>query len=157
MIRTSKFIFPTSVLVGVFATQWLFSTKNKNNRISQSNGSPKIGDTVKRVFDGKEDSYTVFGATGHSLKTCKIIEANCRQKTHQIDYLFFVTTNEAIPLACAYAKTNAGTDNDNTPPAVAYLGINQLSVKTNSGSLGRSVLNSKDPDIQVVHIETKNL
>lgn len=107
---------------------------------------PQIGDRV--IKDDK--TYYVFGATGHFLNTCKLLEENCCNKTHQNERLYFV--KNSVDIAEAYARMTA--KHEKSIPAVAYLGVDWKVNHFFLNFLNVSVLNRNIPDIQFVHIET---
>ncbi len=149
--------FTAAASMGFIWYAGLYRAKQENP--SATSGCPQIGDKVSKMIHGQVKNYFVFGATGHSLATCKQIERNCEQKTHN-DLLFYMPMQSGVYLADNYARCNVksdSTDPNDTIPAVAYLGIdksNHITRRESLGPLGPTELNKKDPDVQVVYIRT---
>lgn|GEM_PF-6641488 len=120
-----------------------------------------MGKKSTRLFRGVFRRIS-FGATGHSLATCKQLEERSEAKLHAYrpssDYdsvLFYIAEQSMIGRSYDYAKTNS----ESKTSAVAYLGIKANSEiidklrQSNRTSLSVEELNRKNPDIQIVYID----
>jgi hypothetical protein len=151
----------TAPLFGVICTGYFFASWKKSQiEASESDLYVKIGDRIARTFDGSTKTYTVFGATGHSLDTCKEIKQNCIEKKHQ-QRLYFVIRQADIRIAGVFAEKNAMNEkSDSKQAAIAFLGtakpVQIHSDKHIGAYLDKDSLNTADSDIQVVHIERLN-
>lgn len=142
----------------------------KNAPLAQ--GCPKIGERVNLVVEKSFRTYFVFGATGHSLATCRKIQEHSKFKTHvyrrETGYdseLFYVNQQSLIGTPRQYAKINSSTRSNDVElsssedqiPAIAYLGIlgtiEDIDAVCRGSALFVNQLNQENPDIQVVHIE----
>ncbi len=165
----NSYAWPVAGLTAVTLTYFTFfhkSTNEPQKLLRGSNDGPHIGDTVTLKIAGLEKPYHIFGATGHSLATCKLISKNCMEKTHNGQRLYFVTEEESLDIAETYANNNSepvyrepgNTDllGDDEIPAIAYLGSHRRIrwlFHHSVGSLGSALLNFSFIDVQVVHIK----